>query len=90
MTATSEVTASGPTATPTTGLRFDLIDRRAAEILGISVDELTEEALATLLGTDRKTIWRWRKGQYEPRQQKLRELSTALGISAEQLTRAGE
>lgn len=45
-----------PSATP--ALDFQVIDARAVE-LGVT----SEAALAELLGVDRTTVWRWRKGR---------------------------
>jgi transcriptional regulator with XRE-family HTH domain len=52
--------AATPTAAPsaTPALNFQVIDARAAE-LGVT----SEAALAELLGVERTTIWRWRKGR---------------------------
>lgn len=52
--------AATPMAAPdaTSALDFKVIDARAAE-LGIT----SKDGLADLLGVDRTTVWRWRKGR---------------------------
>lgn len=91
MTATSETQPSGVTATTSGGLRFDVIDSKAAKILGIGRDEVTDESVGGLVGASRETISRWRNGRTKPSFPKLLEIGHALGLAVEDFTaRAGE
>lgn len=75
MVATSK---DAPGATPT--LNFDVIDTRA-EALHIH----GKAALASYLGVDVTTLWRWRKGIVAPQLATVREIAALLGVSVADL-----
>lgn len=47
--------------------------------------ELTQEALAQMLGVDRSTVAKWETGEALPRAGKLPELARILGCSVDDL-----
>lgn len=47
--------------------------------------DLTQEALAFELGTDKKAVSRWESGQFSPNAETLVELSRILGVSVDYL-----
>lgn len=64
--------------------RYDLVARRARE-LGIKVGRL-----AQLAGVDRTTLWRYRKGQFQPKTDVARRLADSVGIPFDELSPRGK
>ena len=89
MTATSG-TALSDSAAPLPRLRFDVIDAKAADILGVDLDKITDEAVGGVVGVSRETISRWRHGHYRPNTAALLRMSDVLGLPIGDLIRAGE
>lgn len=63
--------------------RYDLVAARARE-LGIKVGRL-----AQLAGVDRTTLWRYRKGQIQPKTDVARRLAEAVAIPFDELSCSG-
>jgi DNA-binding XRE family transcriptional regulator len=70
------------TAIPATAARFnsELFDERCA-----ALEATTEVARAALVGVDPATLYRYRKGQFAPRQEIALRIAELLDVSIEQL-----
>jgi DNA-binding XRE family transcriptional regulator len=79
MQATTGNESRGISATPVR-LRVKAFDRRA-EQLGAE----SETAKAELLGTDRKTLWRYREAQIVPKLDLAMRWAKVLGLKVEEL-----
>lgn len=80
VTATAPATSGATVATPPIRLRFDVIDRWAAEH-----DATSDRAIAVLLGVNCSTLSRFRKGQMGPSLPRAVGIAAKLGISVEDL-----
>lgn len=80
MQAAPSIGERGTQATPSIHLRIETFDRRAEE-LGAA----TETAKAELVGTDRKTLWRYRERKIAPTLDVAMRWSERLGLTVEQL-----
>lgn len=71
-----EVIHLDPKAQPECELDFDVIKRRAGEILNIPAERVTDVSLGQLFGTARETVGRLKRGD------NMASLTTAMDISA--------
>lgn len=85
MAASTEAQQRGTGATRR--LDFEVIDARAAEILGIDKASVTNQLLADTFGLgDRTAWWRYRTGRVTPTFDTALEMAKVIGITVEQLT----
>lgn len=87
MAATTETDERGTGAsTPTARLKFDVIEKRAAQILGVPVEDVNDQMIADLVGLDaRTTVWRYRTGRFLPRLDIALDIAAALNLPVEQI-----
>lgn len=88
MAATTEAARRNTDATAVR-LDFDAIYARVADILEIDVEQVTDAAVAGLLGHDRSTIWRWHRGGGRPTFAHAIAAAQKLGLPFEKITGAG-
>lgn len=69
-------------------LDFDVIKRRAGELLGVAPDDVTDGALGELFGLHRVTIFNYRHGSMKPRFQIVSDIADVLGLTVDEI-RAG-
>lgn len=94
MPATADAINRGTGATSSVLLNFDVIRQRAADKLGITPQEITDQVLADLFELDsRTTVWRFRTGRTKPGLDTALDMATKLGIPVEDFAvrvKAGE
>lgn len=64
-------------------LNFEVIDARAADILGIPRDQITDRALGELFGKTRETVSRLRNGKYVPSLETAMDMAEVLELALE-------
>jgi transcriptional regulator with XRE-family HTH domain len=67
-------------------LNFDAIKARASQILGIPVEEITDQKLGELLGLTREHVGRLRNGKHKPLLETVSEMARVLDMSLDLLT----
>ena len=78
---------------PSVLLRFSIIRGRAADILGIEPEDVTQQHLADLFNLDKSTVSRLIKGRYKPGLDTALDMASVLGIPVEEFAvrvKAGE
>jgi DNA-binding XRE family transcriptional regulator len=88
---TATLDQNGNATHATTGsalLNFDVIKKRAAELLQTAPEKVTDGALGTLFGLSRETIWHYRNGAFMPRLETVTAMADILGLSVDEI-RAG-
>jgi hypothetical protein len=88
VTATLDGLADATDVTPASTLRFDVIKPRAAQILKIPVEDVSDIVLGELFGVSRETVWRWNAGRFGPRGTRLRDMANYLGLTVEEIVAA--
>jgi DNA-binding XRE family transcriptional regulator len=71
--------------TGTVPIDFDAVKARAAEILNVPFDSVTQQMLADLFGSSRKTIGRYKAGK-TPAFRQATAMSRILGLPVEKIT----
>lgn len=79
MAATPSPAGDAPAATAL--IDFSVFDLKCAEHGAIE-----EEDRAALVGVDRVTLWRWRKGIRKPNGTNLANIAATLGVSLDELS----
>lgn len=70
-------------------LDFDVIKRRAGELLGIAPEEVTDGALGELFGLHRVTIFNYRHGSMKPKFQVVSDMADMLGLPVDEIRAQG-
>lgn len=68
---------------PSVLLRFTVIRERAAEIIGIQPEQVTQQHLADLFGVNVSTISRLMNGRYKPGLDTALDMARVLGLAVE-------
>jgi DNA-binding XRE family transcriptional regulator len=82
-------TGAGSDESVSSALNFDMINARASKVLGLPVDEITNQKLGDLLGLSREHVGRLRNGKYKPALATVVEMARVLELSFDELINVG-